>query len=88
MSRDIDYSSLQKRFRANIGDIVYVSRRPTLEEQKIWDCTWAPEMNNAIGHNYDIKHINKYGIHLKTSDSLCIQDGCWIFPYFVLRIVR
>ena len=84
------YEERQKGFRARVGDIVTIFRKPTsLEWYNGWD-NWADEMYATIEHTGTIKKINSRGIYVFIDGvpGPDCQDNCWLYPYTALKIIR
>ena len=73
------YLKHHKRFRANIGDNVFVFRS-AVDNENGWYNSWSSDMDNTVGRTLKIIwDAGKYGFGM---------DNGFRYPYFVLKIVR
>ena len=81
MSTPEDYLQNHRASQIKVGDFVKVLFRAYRDENG-WDNGWVSDMDNAIGHVYQVtEDCDGWGFRLSSPEQFC-------YPYFVLSIVR
>jgi hypothetical protein len=81
------YNDNARRYKAKIGDVVTVIRKPTSQEIDDWGGGWSSNMDRYVGKTGIIDRIagDNHGMRIRFDNQ---TSGIWYFPYTALSIIR